>query len=88
MNEWPLHEAKNRLSALVDLALEEGPQVITRHGEPAVVVVAVTEFEKLRQPQPTLEELLLSAPDGEADEADEIADYIGPRSRSRVNRLG
>jgi len=38
---WPLHEAKNRLSAVVDAACEVGPQTITRHGVAVAVVVPV-----------------------------------------------
>lgn len=38
---WPLQEAKNRLSAVVQAAERDGPQTITRHGVPVVVVVPV-----------------------------------------------
>lgn len=44
-NTWQLQEAKNRLSTVVDNALTRGPQTITRHGTPAVVVVAAREFQ-------------------------------------------
>jgi antitoxin Phd len=37
---WQVQEAKSRLSELMDRALSEGPQVITRHGRPVVKVVA------------------------------------------------
>jgi prevent-host-death family protein len=37
---WQVQEAKSRLSELMDRALDEGPQVITRHGKPVVKVVA------------------------------------------------
>jgi len=37
---WQVQEAKSRLSELMDRALKEGPQVITRHGRPVVKVVA------------------------------------------------
>lgn len=43
---WQLQQAKNQLSAVVDLALTDGPQTITRHGRPAVVVVAVEQYER------------------------------------------
>jgi prevent-host-death family protein len=37
---WPLQEAKARFSELVRLAQSEGPQTVTVHGQPAVVVSA------------------------------------------------
>ena len=41
-----LQEAKNQLSEVVSRALREGPQTITRHGKPAVVVVAYDQFQR------------------------------------------
>lgn len=43
---WQLQEAKNRLSELVARALSEGPQTITRHGRPAVVVVDAEQYAR------------------------------------------
>lgn len=37
---WQLQEAKNKLSELIRLAREQGPQTITVHGKDAVVVTA------------------------------------------------
>ncbi len=48
---WQLQEAKNRFSEVVDLALEEGPQVVTRHGKPVAVIVAKSTFDA-RSPKP------------------------------------
>ena len=45
---WQLQEAKNRFSEVVDLALEEGPQTVTRHGKPVAVIVAKADFDKQR----------------------------------------
>lgn len=47
--KWQLQEAKNRLSEVVELALEEGPQIVTRHGKEVVVIVAKDEFERGRE---------------------------------------
>jgi len=41
---WQLQDAKNRLSELVNRALSEGPQIITRHGAPTVVVMDFKDF--------------------------------------------
>lgn len=71
MNEWPLHDAKNRFSAVVAAAVAGEPQRVTRRGKPAVVVLAVEEYERLRLTEaavaPSLAEVLLAMPrdDGE-----------------------
>jgi PHD/YefM family antitoxin component YafN of YafNO toxin-antitoxin module len=44
--------------------LEEGPQVVTRHGEEVVVVVPVEEFRRMSGRKPTFKEFLMSAPEG------------------------
>lgn len=41
---WSLADAKAKLSEVVDRALREGPQHITRHGRPAVVVITEDEY--------------------------------------------
>lgn len=40
---WQVQEAKNRFSEVIDKALAEGPQVVTRHGRPVVQIVAMPE---------------------------------------------
>lgn len=37
---WQLQTAKNRFSEVVDAALTQGAQIVTRHGKPLVKVVA------------------------------------------------
>ncbi len=68
MTDWPLHDAKNRFSAVVDAALAGGPQRVTRRGRPAVVVLAVEEYEHLihleKARAPTFPDLLLAIPHG------------------------
>ena len=60
-NRWQLQDAKARFSELVDRAQSHGPQIVTRRGEEAVVVVSAREWN-LRKPldRPSLKELLLS----------------------------
>jgi antitoxin Phd len=53
---WQLQEAKSRLSQVVDHALREGPQTITLHGKPVVVVVSYEEFQDLTRPSTSLRE--------------------------------
>lgn len=60
---WQSQEAKQRFSELVRRTLEEGPQVVTRHGEEVVVVVSVEEFRRMDREKPDFKEFLLPAPD-------------------------
>lgn len=71
MTDWPLQDAKNRFSALVDAALGGTPQRVIRRGRPAVVVLAAEEYERLRRLEkanaPTLARLLLETPQDDQD---------------------
>jgi prevent-host-death family protein len=66
MAEWPIQDAKNKFSALVNAALAGEPQRVTRRGRPAVVVLSAEEYDRLcrleRAHAPTLGELLLEIP--------------------------
>lgn len=66
MNTWQLQEAKNKLSQVVDSAVQEGPQVITRHGREVVVVISMADYQKLAA-RPKLSEFLRDSPLAETD---------------------
>lgn len=51
MRKWKLEDAKNRFSQLVRETLREGPQLVTRNGHDAVVVVSATEYARLTSPR-------------------------------------
>jgi len=59
---WTLADAKAHLSEVVESALKTGPQVITRHGRKAVVVVAAEEWERKTQRQGTLADFFAASP--------------------------
>jgi antitoxin Phd len=67
---WSIQDAKNRFSEVVEAARRK-PQTVTKHGKPAVVVVAADEYERLRKLQhlkaPTFAEMLLAMPQGDID---------------------
>jgi len=54
MKTWPLQDAKNQFSHLVDLAQTAGPQTVTRHGEPVAVVVSADEYKRMARPKETV----------------------------------
>ncbi len=59
---WQLQEAKNKFSSLVEKAQQEGPQIVTRHGKKAVVVVAFDEYKKMVKPKSDLVMFLRQSP--------------------------
>jgi prevent-host-death family protein len=62
MASWKVAEAKARFSELIDKALHEGAQEITRHGRRAVVVVAAKEWDRRATRQESLVEFLDRSP--------------------------
>jgi antitoxin Phd len=61
MKSWPVQDAKARFSELLDTCLKEGPQVVTKRGAGAAVLVPLKDWERLqRSARPTLRELLLT----------------------------
>ena len=61
---WQLQQAKQQFSEVVRRALDDGPQVVTRHGREAVVVVSAAEFRKPRRgPARDFKQFLRSTPD-------------------------
>jgi len=75
---WQLQEAKSKFSELVNKALEEGPQIITRHGDEVAVLLSYGDFNRLRKPETSLVEFLRSSP-----LAEEELDLERDRSLSR-----
>jgi len=66
-SEWQLQTAKNRFSEVVNRAITDGAQTITRHGKPVVVVMSQEEFRKLapvkEEQEWSMLEHLLACPD-------------------------
>lgn len=75
---WQLQEAKNRLSEVVETARKRGPQTITRHGKPAVVVISVEEYSQLAPEKRTLLDWFRDCPGPELAElaADRLKEPI------------
>ena len=59
---WTLADAKAHLSEVVESALKNGPQVITRHGRKAVVIVAAEEWERKTSRRGTLADFFANSP--------------------------
>lgn len=60
---WQVYDAKARFSELLDATLKDGPQVVTRRGVEAAVLVSIDEWNFLKKtaqrtiPDPLLDPL-------------------------------
>lgn len=59
---WQIQEAKNKLSEVVEEAIENGPQILTRRGEEVAVVLSLSEYRKLKKKQTSLSEFFRQSP--------------------------
>jgi antitoxin Phd len=60
MSSWQLQEAKARFSEFLNAALTQGPQVVTRRGVEAAVLVPIEEWRRMQNVRrPNIKELLL-----------------------------
>jgi prevent-host-death family protein len=64
---WQLHEAKNRLSEVIEEALHNGPQIITKRGTEAVVVLSYAEYRHMQLARKKLSEFFQESPLAEVD---------------------
>jgi prevent-host-death family protein len=78
MMDWPLQDAKNHFSKVVQRARSEGPQVVTLRGERAAVVLSASDYDALRAGRPTLVDDLLSGPAWD----DEFAEAVTRRAKT------
>ena len=64
---WQVQDAKARFSELLETSLAEGPQVVTKRGVEAAVLVPIDQWRRLeKMARPNLKELLL-APEARTD---------------------
>ena len=59
---WQLQEAKNKFSQLVEKARKFGPQIVTKHGKEAVVILSFEDYKKMIRPKDNLIEFLRKSP--------------------------
>jgi prevent-host-death family protein len=60
--EWQLQQAKAKFSELVQKAIDEGPQTVTRRGKSVAIVLSMEEYSRLLKGQIDFKEFLTLAP--------------------------
>ncbi|MCE2981591.1 MAG: type II toxin-antitoxin system Phd/YefM family antitoxin [bacterium] len=85
MESWPVQDAKARFSERLDACLNGGPQLVTRRGVEAAVLVPVKEWRRLQSAaRPSIKQLLLS---DEARHEFRLPDRGSARRRTPVDSL-
>lgn len=59
---WQLQEAKNKLSQVAEEAVTYGPQIITKRGQDAVVLISRAEYDRLTAPRTGFVQFLKASP--------------------------
>jgi antitoxin Phd len=61
MNSWQVQDAKARFSEFLNATLTSGPQIVTRRGVAAAVLVPIEQWRRLQEAsRPGLKQLLLA----------------------------
>jgi prevent-host-death family protein len=61
MKSWPVQDAKARFSEMLEACMRQGPQLVTKRGSEAAVLVPIEDWRRLKgTPVRTLKELLLT----------------------------
>lgn len=74
---WQLQEAKNKFSEVVEEAIRNGPQVVTKRGIETAIVLSFEDYQKLLLNQQRLSTFFQQSP--LADVADELDLSRDPR---------
>jgi prevent-host-death family protein len=81
MQTWPVQDAKAKFCEFLDACLTDGPQMVTKRGAEAAVLVPVQEWRRLQSAaRPSLKQLLLSS----AGRTDLL---IPPRGKARRRKI-
>lgn len=59
---WQLQEAKSKFSEVVEEALRDGPQVITRRGVKTAVLLSYTDYQQMFLKQQKLSDFFRQSP--------------------------
>jgi len=78
-DHWQIQDAKQRFSEMIRAVINEGPQVITRHGEDVAVVVDIRDYRRLTRPAVDLASILLGGPKVDDRAADVFAEIEAER---------
>ncbi|MEL7246069.1 MAG: type II toxin-antitoxin system Phd/YefM family antitoxin [Cyanobacteria bacterium J06573_2] len=76
--QWQLQEAKNKFSEVVDKAIDEGAQIITRRGVEVAIVLSYTDYCQMIASKKKISEFFRESP-----LAEEELDFSRDKSDAR-----
>ncbi|MBN1761186.1 MAG: type II toxin-antitoxin system Phd/YefM family antitoxin [Chitinispirillaceae bacterium] len=59
---WQIQDAKNKLSEVIEHAVNEGPQEITRHGKKTAVLLSMKQYMKLQRRKGSISDFFRNSP--------------------------
>ena len=59
---WQLQEAKNKLSRVIENAVNSGPQIITKRGVEVAIVLSYAEYQKMIASRGSLADFFRGSP--------------------------
>jgi antitoxin Phd len=62
LKQWKLQDAKNHFSEVVELAMKDGPQEVTKRGEHAVIILSFAKYQELIKPKKNLVSFFKESP--------------------------
>ncbi len=85
---WQVQEAKQQFSEMLRAVERDGPQIITRHGEPVAVILDAAEYRRLAGERRTLADVLLTVEPLLDDDTAAVFDEIqAERKRDRPREV-
>lgn len=85
MKTWPVQDAKARFSEFLEACIKDGPQVVSKRGTQAAVLVPVDEWRRLKaSARPSIKQLLLS----DVGRTNDLTPPRGTARRRKVSALG
>jgi len=67
LKTWQLQKAKNKFSQVVDEAQRSGPQIITRRGAKAAVILSFEDYRRIMAPHKKLSTFFQESPLAQSD---------------------
>jgi prevent-host-death family protein len=65
MQTWQIQEAKSHFSAVIDCAIAQGAQLVTRRGQNVAIILSVKDYEQMSGNKSNLMNVLMNAPKGD-----------------------
>lgn len=59
LNAWPVQDAKAHFSEFLQAAIAHGPQLVTKRGVEAAVLIPIAQWKQLQSASPSLKSVLL-----------------------------